>query len=358
MLEVFHKLAPYALPKAEKEKLLLSAMRELTEWHRHRCVSYQRYLDAIGYDPAGVKTLENVPFLPIRAFKELQMKSISDDAVFKVMMSSGTSGQKQSRIYLDRETAVLQQKVLLRLLGDFIGNRRLPMLVIDSDAVIRDRRNFTTRGATIMGLEFAARRMVFALDEQMQLKEDVLDNFIQAHGAEPFLVFGFTFMVWQHLFQRLKQAGRTADLSNAYLLTAGGWKKLVNLKISNEDFQNMGQAVCGIKHYVDHYGMAEQTGCIYAACEYGHLHASIYSDVMIRRFRDFSPCKIGERGFIQLLSSLPHSYPGHSILTEDEGIIEGEDDCPCGRKGKYIRILGRVEQAEIRGCSDTYGARI
>ena len=93
MLEVFHKLAPYALPKAEKEKLLLSAMRELTEWHRHRCVSYQRYLDAIGYDPAGVKTLENVPFLPIRAFKELQMKSISDDAVFKVMMSSGTSGQ-------------------------------------------------------------------------------------------------------------------------------------------------------------------------------------------------------------------------------------------------------------------------
>ena len=353
MLEVFHKLAPYALPKAEKEKLLLSAMRELTEWHRHRCVPYQRYLDAIGYDPAGVKTLENVPFLPIRAFKELQMKSISDDAVFKVMMSSGTSGQKQSRIYLDRETAVLQQKVLLRLLGDFIGNRRLPMLVIDSDAVIKDRRNFTTRGATIMGLEFAARRMVFALDEQMQLKEDVLDDFIQAHGADRFLIFGFTFMVWQHLFRRLKQAGRTANLSNAYLLTAGGWKKLVNLKISNEDFQKMGQAVCGIKHYVE-----EQTGCIYAACEYGHLHASIYSDVMIRRFRDFSPCKIGERGFIQLLSSLPHSYPGHSILTEDEGIIEGEDDCPCGRKGKYIRILGRVEQAEIRGCSDTYGAHI
>ena len=266
MVEDFHKLDPYALPKAEKEKLLLSAMRELTEWHRHRCVPYQRYLDAVGYEPAGIKTLENVPFLPIRTFKELQMKSIPDDDVFKVMMSSGTSGQKQSRIYLDRETAVLQQKVLLRLLGDFIGNRRLPMLVIDSEAVIRDRRNFTTRGATIMGLEFAARRMIFALDEQMQLKEDVLDDFIQAYGAEPFIIFGFTFMVWQHLFQRLKQAGRTTNLSNGYLLTAGGWKKLVNLKISNEDFKNMGQAVCGINHYVDHYGMAEQTGCIYAEC--------------------------------------------------------------------------------------------
>ena len=102
--------------------------------------------------------------------------------------------------------------------------------------------------------------------------------------------------------------------------------------------------------------MAEQTGCIYAECEYGHLHASIYSDIIIRDYKDFSPCKYGEKGFIQVLSSLPHSYPGHSILTEDEGIILGEDDCPCGRKGKYIKVLGRIKDAEMRGCSDTYAA--
>ena len=358
MIDDLHKLEPYTLSKGEKEMTLLRAMQELTEWHAQHCIPYRHYLDAIGYDAAKVKALEDIPFLPIRAFKELQLKSIPDDSVFKVMMSSGTSGQRQSRIYLDRETAVLQQKVLLRLLGDFIGNCRLPMLVIDSASTIKDRRNFTTRGATIMGLEFAARRMIFALDDEMQLREDVLDDFVQTYGGDKFIIFGFTFMVWQHLFQRLKQMGRTADLSNGYLLTAGGWKKLVNLQISNVDFKKTGREICGITHYVDHYGMAEQTGCIYAECEYGHLHASIYSDVIIRRYRDFSPCAMGEKGFIQLLSTLPHSYPGHSILTEDDGIIEGEDDCPCGRKGKYIRILGRVEQAEIRGCSDTYGARI
>ena len=42
------------------------------------------------------------------------------------------------------------------------------------------------------------------------------------------------------------------------------------------------------------------------------------------------------------------------LLTEDEGRILGEDDCPCGRKGKYFEILGRVKRAEVRGCSDTY----
>ena len=103
--------------------------------------------------------------------------------------------------------------------------------------------------------------------------------------------------------------------------------------------------------------MVEQTGCIYVECEYGHLHASVFSDVVMRRPQDFSVCDIGEAGIVQVLSTLPYSYPGHSLLTEDEGIILGEDDCPCGRKGKYFKILGRLKDAEIRGCSDTYAAK-
>ena len=61
-----------------------------------------------------------------------------------------------------------------------------------------------------------------------------------------------------------------------------------------------------------------------------------------------------EAGIIQTLSILPISYPGHSLLTEDEGILLGEDDCECGRLGKYFKILGRLKNSELRGCSDTY----
>ena len=92
-------------------------------------------------------------------------------------------------------------------------------------------------------------------------------------------------------------------------------------------------------------------------CEYGHLHASIFSDVIMRRSIDFSVCEPGETGIIQVLSVIPESYPGHSILTEDEGMILGEDDCPCGRKGKYFKVIGRIKNAEIRGCSDTYAEK-
>jgi len=99
--------------------------------------------------------------------------------------------------------------------------------------------------------------------------------------------------------------------------------------------------------------MIEQTGSIFVECESGFLHCSIFSDIITRK-ADFGVCEFGETGIVQLLSLLPQSYPGHVILTEDEGEIIGEDDCPCGRLGKYFKIHGRIKNAEIRGCSDVY----
>lgn len=144
------------------------------------------------------------------------------------------------------------------------------------------------------------------------------------------------------------------DLSNGILIHGGGWKKLINEAVEPQEFGKSLRTVCGLDDVHDYYGMVEQTGCIYMQCECGHLHASIFSDVIIRDMRDFSVCEVGQPGVIQVLSAIPESYPGHSILTEDEGVLLGEDDCPCGRKGKYFKVLGRIKNAEVRGCSDTY----
>ena len=60
-----------------------------------------------------------------------------------------------------------------------------------------------------------------------------------------------------------------------------------------------------------------------------------------------------------MLSALPGSYPGHSILTEDLGVLCGEDEPEAGRRGRCFQVLGRVPEAELRGCSDVhaYGGR-
>ena len=167
-------------------------------------------------------------------------------------------------------------------------------------------------------------------------------------------------MIWQHFYKellRLRKEGISFDLSNGILIHGGGWKKLISEAVSQEEFHARLKEACGLENIHDYYGMVEQTGCIYMQCEYGHLHASIFSDIIIRKPEDFSECGLGERGIIQVLSTIPESYPGHSLITEDEGILLGVDDCPCGRKGKYFKVIGRLKNAEIRGCSDTYAEK-
>ncbi len=97
--------------------------------------------------------------------------------------------------------------------------------------------------------------------------------------------------------------------------------------------------------------MVEQTGSIFFECERGFFHTSIFSDVLVRD-KDFKICNNRKKGIIQVISVLPSSYPGHSILTEDLGIIYGLNNCKCGRSGKFFKINGRLARAEARGCGN------
>lgn len=358
MLDDFYSLEPYQLGAEEKRKILTKELIELTEYHKSHCKEYYNFLYTIGYDVSNVVSLEDIPFYPVRMFKEYELYSIRREDIFKIMTSSGTTGQKVSKIFVDKSTAISQQKVMIKILSDYWGKKRLPMLVIDTPSVLKDRKMFTARGAAIIGLSTVARDTRYALNDDMSLNLEVLEAFLEKYRGQRFIIFGFTFLVWKYFYQELIRLKKKMDMSEAFLMTGGGWKKLANESVSRKKFKDCMMKVGNIRHFIDHYAMVEQTGCIYAECEYGHLHASIYSDVIIRDYKDFSPCKIGERGIIQTVSVLPRSYPGHSLLTEDEGVILGEDDCPCGRKGKYIQVLGRLKSAELRGCSDTYEDKI
>jgi hypothetical protein len=226
---------------------------------------------------------------------------------------------------------------------------------LDSKAVLKDRRMFSARGAGILGFAMLGYDVTYALDEDMNLDFGVLDVFLEKHaGEESILLFGFTYIVWEHFYKALQSASKQYDFSNGILIHGGGFKKLLNEAVSNDEFKQRLRDVCGLCRVYNYYGMVEQTGSIFMECEHGRLHASVFSDVVVRRPEDFLECEVNERGLIQLLSLLPRSYPGHSILTEDEGEITGIDDCPCGRLGKTIKIHGRIQNAEARGCSDTY----
>lgn len=353
------QISPYSLSKNEKGKILTERLVELTELHRQNCPEYREMLRMAAYEKQGICSYKDLPFLPVRLFKELSLQSVPQSEIVKTMTSSGTSGQKVSRIFLDRTTSANQQKTMVKIVNNFTGAARMPMVIIDCPSVVKDRRMFSARGAGILGFSIFGSKKIYALNDDMQLDIEGLESFLSQYKEQKILLFGFTFMVWQYFYKelaRLKREGKRFDLSGAVLIHGGGWKKLASEAVSPEEFRAALKDVAGIEKIHDYYGMVEQTGCIYMECEYGHLHTSIFSDIITRRPEDFSECEIGEQGILQVVSALPESYPGHSLLTEDVGVILGEDDCPCGRKGKYFKVYGRLKNAELRGCSDTFAA--
>lgn len=348
-------LPPYSLAREEKILRFGKIMNELTRYHYENSAEYSRMSDGLNYSPKENYSLENLPMLPVRLFKDFELCSVSRDKIIKTMTSSGTTGQRVSKIFLDKETSIKQQKTLIKIVSNFTGSERMPMIIIDCPSVLKNRAMFSARGAGILGFSIFGRKNIYALDDNMNLQIETVKNFLEEHHGKKIFLFGFTFMVWQYFFKVLREKNIQLDLSNAVLIHGGGWKKLQENALSPVEFKIALKNICGISQVFNYYGMVEQTGSIFMECEYGHLHTSIFSDIITRRADDFTPCDIGEVGIIELMSVLPSSYPGHIILTEDEGRILGEDDCPCRRKGKYFEILGRIKQAEIRGCSDTYG---
>jgi phenylacetate-coenzyme A ligase PaaK-like adenylate-forming protein len=344
-------LPVYQLNQAEKMPIFNQKLAELANHHYQNSESYR---DIINFLYQGKLPDNEVPPLSARLFKHHLLQSINDEDIFKITTSSGTTSQQVSRIVLDKENILRQQKVLAKIVQQWLGRKRLPMLIIDHPNVIKDKYSYSARGVGIQGLSLFGHHHTYALNDDMTLNILVIEAFFEKYAGEKVFIFGFTFIVWQYFVQALKHKELYFNLTDALLLHSGGWKKLQDKAVSNQAFKVQCQQVLGPKVKVHNfYGMVEQTGTIHVECEAGYLHCPVWSDVVIRSKNDLTREKNGIEGIIQVNSLLPTSYPGHALLTEDLGMIIGEDDCQCGKKGKYFQVNGRLAKAEIRGCSDT-----
>ncbi|TMQ71766.1 MAG: acyl-protein synthetase [Candidatus Eisenbacteria bacterium] len=352
-------LPPYGRTQVEKRADLTQRIEALTRFHYEACAPYRNVVDRVfgGLGRVDFRRIEDMPFLPVSLFKDLELKSVPDAEVIKVLTSSGTTGQQVSRIHVDAETAQVQSAVLIKVAQHFLGKERLPMVILDHAGVVKDRRSYSARGAGILGMAQFGYRPFYALRDDMSLDLAGLRDYLGTMKGRRILLFGFTGMVWQHFVQALEASSLRLDLSDSILIHSGGWKKLEALAVSQEDFRERLRAVAGIPRVVNFYGMVEQVGGVYFENELHFLQAPIYSEVIVRDPVTLAPRPDGQPGLVQVVSCLPTSYPGHSLLTEDLGVIHGADLPGTAMKGRSFEILGRVPKAELRGCSDTFQTR-
>ena len=341
----------FSIDLANKEFFFKKYLNRLTQHHFKNSNSYYKILKLLGFSKNKTYDINNLPFIPVRLFKEFDLISTKQNKIVKILNSSGTSGQKPSKIFLDKENSLNQVKVLNKIMNSILGNERLPMLIIDKNIKSINRHNFNARVAAINGFSIFGKDHIFLLDNEGNIDYKILNSFLERHKNRKFFIFGFTSFVYENLIKKLKTKLIKSDFKNAVLLHGGGWKKLENLKISNSSFKTELRKKFKLKRIHNYYGLVEQTGSIFLECKCGYFITSNFSDILIRD-ENFNLLRNHNRGIVQLLSLLPTSYPGHNILTEDIGEIVEREKCKCDLNGKRFLIHGRLEQAEIRGCSD------
>jgi hypothetical protein len=336
---------PYA---ARDHAALLAELNALDAHHRAGCPSYARIV--AGHNEA--LSLQDLPFLHVGLFKRLELVT-GGTPPQRTVLSSSTSGVA-SRVAIDMRSGALQARSSEAILADFIGSAKRPVLVLDSVSSLRQRNAFSARILAAMSLKPFASEILFLLNDagdpaSLQLAQ--LERALRDPGD--LIVYGFSWMLWlawarAEWPQAVMDALRRRRISFVH---SGGWKKLEVVRVERASFEAALLERAGPGSTVlDYYGLAEQMGVVFPTCEHGSRHVPRWADVIVRDTWSLEPLAT-EPGQLQLMNVLAWGAPAHSVLTEDMGrLLPGT--CGCGRKGRRFELLGRLPQAELRGCAN------
>lgn len=359
------ELAPYDGGR-EAEELFMQALQEECVFHYEHNEMYRRFCDRKGFDPHKPFTIEEIPPVSVSVFKELGFKlnSVPKEDLTLALQSSATSGVP-STIVVDKETAKRQAKAMIKVIGEFIGKERKPFLVMDIDPRSSYKKLLGARFAAVTGyLRFANKTGYFLkADEHNVSYFDVggIQEYVKALDAnKPVVVFGFTYILYQHVLQSIEKSGVKIQLpKGSKIIHIGGWKKLESEKISKDLFNERLSRCFGINptDVIDIYGFTEQMGLNYPDCECGWKHTSSYVRVLVRDTVTREILPPGKEGLLEFVTPIPHSYPGNAVLTDDLGITDA-DSCTQGRACTRFKIVGRMKKAEVRGCGDILSQKL
>lgn len=349
----------FSLEPAEHEARLLALLQNELTYAAKRNERLARYLDAWPSDYRTAKSVADLPYLPVGAFKVSPPLTLNaTQNIVRTLASSSTTGQTPSRVALDAPTSRRMVKGVVAITSDFIGSMRRPYLVIDTAETLSGDGQLGARAAAIQGLRPFATEMVCCLNGdgagEPRIDEPRLSSFAAKWGTAEVLAYGFTFVIWQHFVRPLRERGIRLQMPNMRVLHSGGWKRLQDQAVTREAFAAGVAEVfgCGTDRVLDFYGMVENVGIIYPDCEYGHKHVPAFAAVIVRDPLTLRPVAEGQQGLVQVCSVLPTSFPGFLVLTDDIAQVIRYDGCACGRRGISFRFVKRVPQAEIRGCGN------
>ena len=288
---------------------------------------YRAYCQCINIQKEDVKTLVDIPFLPISFFKTHDVMT-GDFVPELTFQSSGTTGMERSR-HLIRDAALYRES-LLACFRHFYGDpSEYVFLALLPNYLEQQNSSLVYMMETLMQASGRPENGYYLYNH-----EDMYQKLIQLRDNQQKTI------LWGVTFALLDFAGKyTLDFPQLIVFETGGMKGRRKEMVKEELYSNLCKAF-GVTDIHSEYGMCELLSQAYS--KGGNVFATPpWMQLRLRSEKDpFDGSDTMETGVINVID-LANLHSCSFIATED-----------LGRRHPHgIEILGRVDHSQTRGCS-------
>jgi phenylacetate-coenzyme A ligase PaaK-like adenylate-forming protein len=296
---------------------------------------YRDFCDFLKVEKSSVKSLQQIPFLPIQFFKSHEVIS-STNPVQETFTSSGTTGMITSKHLVTDVT--LYEQSYRNAFSQFYGN-------IEDYAVLALLPSY---------LERKGSSLIYMVNDFIQLSNNTNSGFylhnydeltsklieLDSEGQNVLLI-GVTYALLDLIEQQNFQ------LQNTIVIETGGMKGK-RKEIIREELHEILCKGFGVSNIHSEYGMTELLSQAYSLGN-GIFECPNWMQILIRDTEDaLSYVSTGKTGGINVID-LANINSCSFIATQDLG--KKYPNNHASRQTGSFEVLGRFDNSDIRGCN-------
>jgi hypothetical protein len=289
---------------------------------------YRQFCDFLNTEVQKVKSLEQIPFLPIQFFKSHNVVS-NTNTIQETFTSSGTTGMITSK-HLVTDVSLYEQSYRLAF-SEFYGN-------IEDYAVLALLPSY---------LERSGSSLIYMVKDLIELSNNehsgfylhnydaLISKLIELDNAgQNVILIGVTYALLD-LIEKQK-----FDLKNTIVMETGGMKGK-RKEIIREELHEILCKGFGVSSIHSEYGMTELLSQAYSLGN-GIFECPAWMQILIRDTEDaLTYVDYGKTGGVNVID-LANINSCSFIATQDLGKKQPNN---------AVEILGRFDNSDIRGCN-------
>jgi phenylacetate-coenzyme A ligase PaaK-like adenylate-forming protein len=290
---------------------------------------YRTYCDNLRINPKEVIQWAEIPCLPISAYKYHEVKT-GQWAPQETFMSSGTTSNTIRSKHFIKSTSFYHQnaaEIWSQQMGDA---KKYCYLALLPGYLERDGSSLISMVHHLISASIYEHGG-FYLREDDRLLHTLQSNH---HNAIPTVLFGVSYALLDFI------ENHTVCYPDLIVIETGGMKGQ-RAEITKAELHAKIKAGFGSSHITSEYGMTELLSQAYAK-ENGIFRMHDRLRVKITQINDpLTTEKVGKSGIVNVID-LANIDSCCFIQTQDVGIDHGSDE---------FSILGRLDEADLRGCN-------